>query len=233
MKIELSDEQRAAFYTSHRDRSATSFKKKHLVQYDREFAALTGATPGQSVLEIGCGTGLFLRYLEARGYREIVGLDMDKGLAAALGDLKTAEVHLDDVTQVLDGKLAGRTFDHIVLLDVAEHLQMDVLVALMERLKGHMSPVGTLTVRVPNIESPWGLKMFFGSFDHVTPLGPGRLKELGMLTGWDCQGVYAQEPLRLDRRIKERLLNGLMALLLSYRPDVWTANVIAVYTPVR
>ena len=39
----LDDAQRREFYKSHRERDATGYKKKHRLQYDREFAALTGA----------------------------------------------------------------------------------------------------------------------------------------------------------------------------------------------
>ena len=41
----LDDAQRREFYKSHRDRGATGYKTKHRRQYDREFAALTGADP--------------------------------------------------------------------------------------------------------------------------------------------------------------------------------------------
>lgn len=230
MKSNQSGKQRAAFYQSHRDRSATRFKKKHRIQYDREFTDLTDASPSMAVLEIGCGTGLFLRYLEAREYREIVGIDMDENLAEALADVKRSEIYFGDVTAVLKNQLAGRKFDRIVMLDVAEHLQLDVLVSLMKRLRDHINKDGRLLLRVPNIESPWGLKMFYGSFDHVTPLGPGRMYELGVMTDWSCEGVFPQKPHRISRRLKEGLLNGLMGAFLSYHPDIWTANLLAVYT---
>ncbi|MDP6428572.1 MAG: methyltransferase domain-containing protein [Rhodospirillales bacterium] len=231
MTSSFSDQRRAEIYQSHRDRSATEFKNKHLRQYDREFARLTGASPSMSVLEIGCGSGLFLRYLEARGYREIVGVDMDKQLTEALGDLQHSEIHLDDIGKILSDELAGRRFDRIVLLDLAEHLQLDVLVDLLKALGNHINEGGAMLLRVPNIESPWGLKMHFGTFDHVTPLTPGRMFELGVMSGWDCTGVHPQPPGRLWRRAKERLLASLLASLLSYRPDIWTANLLAVYAP--
>lgn len=227
----LSDARRAELYKAHRERHQVVLKRKHLAQYDHEFAALTGADPSQAVLEIGCGTGLFLRYLEARGYGGIVGVDMDENLSGALADLTRAEIYLDDIAAVLDGPLKGRTFERIVLLDVAEHLRLDVLVALLARLRGHVRPGGRMLLRVPNVESPWGLKMFFGSFDHVTPLTPGRMGELGVMSGWTCTGVFPQHPGRWDRRLKERLLNGVLGALLSYRPDIWTANLLAVYEP--
>jgi SAM-dependent methyltransferase len=225
----LSDEKRAVLYKAHRDRSATTYKKKHAVQYDHEFKVLTDASPSMSVLEIGCGTGLFLRYLEDRGYREFVGLDMDEGLRHSLRDLARSEIYLEDVQTVLRNQLAGRTFDRIVMLDVAEHLRLDVLQDLLQVLREHTVNGGKLLLRVPNVESPWGLKMFFGTFDHVTPLGPGRMHELALLTGWVCSGVFPQEPQRTFRRLKERILNRVVGSFLSYHPDIWTANLLAVY----
>jgi SAM-dependent methyltransferase len=225
-----SDEGRAEFYASYRDRSATNFKPKHITQYDHEFGTLTGADTSMSVLEIGCGTGLFLRYLKSQGYSDIVGVDMDVQLGDALADLDSCEIYLDDISNILSTKLSGRRFDRIVMLDVAEHLQMHVLTDLMKALSKHMKPNGRLLLRVPNVESPWGLKMFFGSFDHVTPLGPGRMWELGLLTGWSCDDVFPQEPRPFLRRLKERLINKLIGGMLSYHPDVWTANLLAVYS---
>jgi 2-polyprenyl-3-methyl-5-hydroxy-6-metoxy-1,4-benzoquinol methylase len=221
--------ERAEFYKSHRDRSAVTYKKKHGVQYDWEFGTLTGATPSMSILEIGCGAGNFLRYLEASGYAGIVGIDMDEYLYDVLADLKTSEIYLDDVAHVLAHQLKGRKFDRIVLLDVAEHIEFDDLVKLLTRLRTHLNDNGKMLLRVPNIESPWGLKMFYGTFDHVTPLGSGRIRELAHKTGWTCEGCFPQEPRKLLRRLKERLLHRVMGSLLSYHPEIWTANLLAVY----
>ncbi|HER25868.1 MAG TPA: class I SAM-dependent methyltransferase, partial [Rhodospirillales bacterium] len=229
MENYLSDNHRATFYKSHRERSSVVYKKKHRKQYDREFADLTQASSSMSVLEVGCGTGIFLRYLEACEYREIVGIDMDENLADVLEDLMRSEIYLDDVMTILKNKLKNRRFDRIVLLDVAEHLQLPVLLNLMKLLRSHINDDGRLLLRVPNVESPWGLRMFFGSFDHVTPLGPGRMFELGNMTGWSCDGCFSQEPGRILRRLKERLLNVTIGALLSYHPEIWTANLLAVY----
>lgn len=221
---------RAKFYKSHRDRSANTLKKKHIAQYDREFERLTSSTPSMSVLEIGCGSGNFLRYLRHKGHAEIVGIDMDEHLADVLSDIDGVDIHLDDVANVLKSKLNGRTFDRIVLLDVLEHIEMADLQSLMVMLHQFIAPQGRVLIRVPNVESPWGLKMHFGTFDHVTPLGPGRLQELAALTGWQCDGCYSQPPAGMFRRFKESLANGMLSFLLSYRPDIWTSNVLAVFS---
>lgn len=220
---------RATLYRAHRDRGAVVLKPKHLKQFDREFANLTEARPDMAVLEIGCGAGLFLRYLEARGYRDIVGVDSDTGLAEALANLRVAKVHLDDVRRVLDGMLAGRRFDRIVLFDVAEHLDLGVLVALLKRLKDALADGGRLLLRTPNLASPFGTAIFFGSFDHVTALSPERMREMGVLAGLECLGVYPQEPVPLFRRMRQRVAFCLMEWMTSQHPGIWTANLLAVY----
>lgn len=225
----LANVHRAEFYKSHRERSATTYKKKHRRQFDREFRDLTGANPSMSVLEIGCGTGLFLRYLEAGGYSQVAGIDTDENLLEALSGLTGSEVHIGDAQAVLAGHFAGCSFDRIVMFDVAEHINLPDLVMLLKTLRTHLADGGRLLLRVPNIESPWGLRMFFGTFDHVTPLGPGRLRELAVMTGWTCISVTPQEPVPLLRRWRERIVNGLLAKMLSYHPEIWTANVLAVY----
>lgn len=225
----LPGDDRAAFYKSHRDRLAVTYKKKHRRQFDREFRDVTGATPSMSVLEIGCGTGLLLRYLEDRGYARIAGIDMDENLLEVLSDLKSTEIHAGDAASVLAEHFAGQRFDRIVMFDVIEHIEMPDLIPLLKTLRDYLTDDGVLLLRVPNIESPWGLRMFFGTFDHVTPLGPGRLRELAMLTGWHCVSVLPQEPVPFLRRWRERILNRLLAAMLSYHPEAWTANVLAVY----
>ena len=225
----FTDGNRAAFYTSHREYAGTLFKKKHRRQFDHDFRDLTCADPAMSVLEIGCGTGIFLRYLEACGYARAAGIDMDDKLVGVLSDLTRSEIHFGDAREVLDEKFAGQRFDRIVMFDVAEHIDLPDLIELLKALREYLTDDGKLLLRVPNIESPWGLKMFYGTFDHVTPLGPGRLRELARLTGWECVSVSPQEPVPFLRRWRERLLNRLLASMLSYHPEAWTANVLAVY----
>jgi SAM-dependent methyltransferase len=81
-----------------------------------------------SVLDLGCGTGMWLRVLAANGHRQVFGVEQQ---SYAPGNL---EVHPDlvltaDLGQHLD---LHRRFDLLVCLEVAEHIDgslADVLVA--------------------------------------------------------------------------------------------------------
>ena len=45
------------------------------------------------IMEVGCGTGYFLRWLKKRGYRNLYGLDYVEGLLAQLGQQGVQTIH--------------------------------------------------------------------------------------------------------------------------------------------
>lgn len=219
---------RSAVYQSFRERSAVTFKKKHEKQYDREFASLTRADASMSVLEIGCGTGLFLRYLEKKGYRRIVAVETDEGLRDALKDLSVAEIFFGDVFKIAQDHFPAEKFDRIALYDVIEHIETAPLFAFMAQVRGLLKPGGKIVLRAPNVTSPWGIKMFFDSFDHVTPITPGRIRELAQTTGYGVDGIYEQVPGKLVKRLSQGLVHKFLGATIAYHPDIWSANLLAV-----
>jgi SAM-dependent methyltransferase len=203
-------------------------KKKHLAQFDREFLHASAANPAMAVLEIGCGTGIFLRYLKARGFADVVAFDTDAGLAAVLDDLPGYDIRLENAGPYL-AALDGPRFDRVALFDVAEHLPVADLVAMMTSLHRVLKPGGRVVIRAPNCGSPWGMKMHFDTFDHITPITSGRLSELASTTGYKVVtmlgGTTGGSALR---RLVERGLFGLLNRCLTYHPDYWQATIIGV-----
>lgn len=224
---------RSQLYKSVRDRSSVALKKKHMDQYDREFESLSQADASMSVLEIGCGTGIFLRYLEKKGYGRVVAVDTDEGLTEALTDLAVAQVHFGDVFYVVAEKLCHERFDRIALYDVIEHIEVGVLFDFMRKLRKLLKPGGKVVLRAPNVSSPWGVKMFFDSFDHVTPMTPGRVREMALATGYGVDGVFEQLPVKWTKRLTQALLHKVFGAALAYHPDIWSANLLAVLSPVE
>lgn len=222
---------RSQAYKIVRDRTAITLKKKHIRQYDREFERIAGADASMSVLEIGCGTGIFLRYLEAKGYGRIVAVDTDENLAGVLADLKVAKTYYGDVFKILAAEMPGERFDRIALYDVIEHIERDALFAFMAKLRDLLKPGGKIVLRAPNVTSPWGVKMFFDSFDHVTPITPGRIREIAQITGYHVDGIHEQAPGKWSKRVSQGLVHRLLNAAVAYHPEIWTANLLAVLSP--
>jgi SAM-dependent methyltransferase len=74
--------------------------------------------PFKSLLDVGCGTGTWLRAADEAGVRELWGVDgvlIDKRSVAA----DRANIAMRDLTGPFD---LGRTFDVVICFEVAEHL---------------------------------------------------------------------------------------------------------------
>jgi 2-polyprenyl-3-methyl-5-hydroxy-6-metoxy-1,4-benzoquinol methylase len=218
-------------YKRVRDRSASPLSPKHLRQYDAEFLAFTGADPTQSVLQIGCGSGLFLRFLAARGFTDVTGVDSDEGLGDVLADLKDNDyvIALTDGEAYVDRHQDSRTFDRIVLLDILEHLALDDGARLLGKLKGMLETDGKILIRVPNATSPWGIRMQFDTFDHVTPYAPGRLRELALLAGYDMTAIAGQTTGKPRKVFFQRCLHWILSRLLPYHPEIWEAALVCTF----
>lgn len=203
-------------------------KAKHLRQFDREFLVPSGSDPSMSVLEIGCGTGIFLRYLKARGFKDVVAVDTDTGLREVLDDLGEYDIQLTDAAGSLE-RIGAARFDRVALFDVAEHLQVSDLVALMKSIHRVLKPGGRVVLRSPNCGSPWGLKMHFDTFDHVTPITSGRLRELATATGFEVFRIFGSRTGSRVRQELERLFCGAVGRMLTYRPDFWEPTIVGVF----
>lgn len=91
-----------------------------------------GFTKEHSLLDYGCGNGLFVRSLQARGFTRCHGYD-PYGKADGTGDR----------AQLQEGP-----FDYILLQDVLEHT--DGPEALLEEMDGHLRDGGFILIGTPN-----------------------------------------------------------------------------------
>lgn len=205
-----------------------ALKAKHLKQFDREFLRASGAEPHMAVLEIGCGTGIFLRYLGKRDFTRVTAVESDAGLAPVLDDITGAQIRFEDGAAFLAGA-AEASFDRVALFDVAEHIALDDLLRLMHALHRVLKPGGRIVMRVPNCSSPWGMKAFFGSFDHVTAFTPERMEELAVATGFTLLRVFGADTGGGLRKLAQNALHWLLDHCLVYRPDYWEVCLIGIF----
>ncbi|MDQ6974725.1 MAG: methyltransferase domain-containing protein, partial [Mariprofundaceae bacterium] len=73
----------------------------------------------EPVLDVGCGSGHFLRFLEMAGYQNAEGIEISSQQAKLARQYVTLEVHDGDVADLLKRKPAG--YAAICMNDVLEH----------------------------------------------------------------------------------------------------------------
>lgn len=113
--------------------------------------------PGRTVLELGCGTGMFTRPLAASGAR-IVAVDV----AEKLVEVARREVQGDVefvVGDLMDpATLAGRTFDAFYCVSVLHHLDLDRVLPILAR---HLRPGARFALSEPNLHNPLNRYWYF------------------------------------------------------------------------
>jgi 2-polyprenyl-3-methyl-5-hydroxy-6-metoxy-1,4-benzoquinol methylase len=110
-----------------------------------------------SVVDVGCGGGSWLSVFHELGIRDIYGLDGDW---ANTDDLLIPSALFQE-TDFLKPFRLSRTFDLVVCLEIAEHIQKSSAPVLIESLT-HLGPVILFSAAIPDQ----------GGVDHVNEQWP-------------------------------------------------------------
>ena len=220
------------FYQAYdRHGEGTVLKKKHIRQYRKDFVQASAFVPGMPVLELGCGNGLFLKYLKHIGVADFVGVDGDRRVLDEMPPDLSAHVAIADFDDFFGSLPAERRFDRAVLFDVLEHFATDDAVALLRKIAGTLKPRGRLVIRVPNMASPFGLGMYFNDVTHRSAFSPGSIRQVARAAGLETVAVLPQAYSTAFKEVRERVLTSTMSWFLAAPPAIWSPNMIAVLQP--
>ena len=122
--------------------------------------------PG-NVLEVGCGSGLSLKYLKEHGATATTGVELrsDVAEAAKLADGVDKIFNLDFVSE--DIPSAEGPYDTVIFSHVLEHFPDPSFV--LNKIKQHLAKDARLLIAVPNIRH-WSVMLpllFRGKFEYA------------------------------------------------------------------
>lgn len=105
----------------------------------------------QTIMEIGCGTGRFLRLLCNDGWNEVIGVEP----SLLYNERAKQEAPLANVIEATlkEAHFANEYFDAIVMLHVIEHL--DDPCSELEEIYRILKPSGMLVVETPRFDTIW------------------------------------------------------------------------------
>ena len=107
------------------------------------------ARPPRTFLDIGCGSGRYLRAMEKRGLSraDISGLELDRKVVASLA----AQGFNVACARVEDATIEAGSIDLATMFHVLEHVAAPQPV--VGRIASWLSPGGVLAIETPNVES--------------------------------------------------------------------------------
>lgn len=155
--------------------------------YGTRFDAVLGALeaqPGEEILDLGCGSGLYARTLVERGAKVTATEFAPTSLAQAMSNLGALAEQVDfRLEDVQDLSLRDARFDKVLLTEVIEHVPGPEL-AIAEAARV-LRPGGLLVVSTPSRFAPmnlaYGLKRRlrrYGFNEHLYEFTPGSFRRL-------------------------------------------------------
>ena len=162
------------------------------------------------ILDLGCGIGHFLYFLDKKGYKNYHGVDGSADQIKFCKEKVTEKVEMSDAFNFLGSK--RDEFDLIVANDFLEHIQKQKLFELLGLVKNSLKTGGKLLVSVPNMSNPFSLMNRYKDITHEMGFTESSLSEALLMSGFkDVEVRGASYPI-----VSLKTVAGRMAAIIIY-----------------
>ncbi|MBW2662562.1 MAG: class I SAM-dependent methyltransferase [Deltaproteobacteria bacterium] len=162
------------------------------------------------VLEIGCGLGSFLYFLQQYGFVNYSAIDLSEECVSSCIDMglgSQANLERADAFDFL--KNSPKKFDVIVMNDVIEHIEKEKIVEMLKLIYVSLADGGRLIIKVVNSSNPvTGASSRYIDFTHTICFTQESLSQVLRLGGFSSFQVLPQ-----DIWVFNPIVNGIGKLL--------------------
>jgi len=214
--------------------------KRQAKWYHSRLAGFLPKEKDECCLDIPCGAGNFLYFLNSEGYENCKGFDLDVhqvNMAKGLG----LPAEQGDVFDVLND--TKNRYKMIASLDFIEHVSKDNAVNFLELCYQNLDKGGVLMLRTPCADGPFGGHDRYNDITHQWGLSSGLIEVLLNMVGFDRVSVLDERPqptgsldtLRWLCFFPARLIANLFCIALGLRPPrIWSRSMFVVaYKPMQ
>lgn len=166
--------------------------------YKLRFKEIMNLPKNSCILDLGCGEGFFLYFMEKMKFTELWGVDISQEqINIAKKYCQRAKFVKDDLKNFL--KNCNQNFDLIMMDNVLEHFKKDEVFEVLKLVYERLNDSGNLIICVPNAGSIWGITMGFIDFTHEVFFTPFSLQEVLVANGFEVVKMKGDAyPLPLD-----------------------------------
>ncbi len=194
-------------------------RRSHWKPYDKTVGLFLPTDPDATIVDVGCGAGILLEWLKARGYGYARGIDIDADQVAFCSQLGVqAEQVMDAALWLADKR---NEIDLLIIKDVLEHVSNDQVKEILLAAKAALKPNGVLYIAVPNAASSFASLWRYVDITHMRSYSDVVLRTEIERAGFDVTAVRDDDTwaigslagiLRLTLRTMFRFVRRLEAL---------------------
>lgn len=160
--------------------------------WDAYFKSLLPADRAAGIIDIGCGSGGFVYYLQRAGYSGASGIDISEEQVAAARGLGITGVAQGDFRDCLAGNPGG--YGAVIARDVLEHFSREEVLDLLFLIRKSLAEGGVCLIQTVNAESPFALRYRWGDFTHETAFSAASLRTALLLVGFREIAAFPAPP---------------------------------------
>ncbi len=214
--------------------TAEESARKLTPSFEKYYAGFLPEAKSAHLLDLGCGDGTLLHWLERRGFSNAEGVDVSPEQIEVAKQLGIKRVSCEDLRVFLSK--SNIKYDVIFLRDVLGHFsKMDIMDILSLACKS-LKDGGWAIIKTPNAESPFSGQLRYGDFTHDVSFTRTSLQQVASAAGFKRVEVYPTPP--VVHGVKSALrfaLWQIIELCLRFyrlvdagsREGIFTQNVIA------
>jgi cyclopropane fatty-acyl-phospholipid synthase-like methyltransferase len=149
-------------------------------------------------LDVACGAGHFLYFLQKEGYVNIFGIDSSQeqlDMAEKMGVKKLSKA---DLFEYLPN--CSQRFDMIVANDIIEHLKKEEVCDFLDAIYSSLSPGGYTLISTVNAQSLLGNRIIYCDFTHESAFTPKSLSQIMRVCAFEDVKIYGEKPVIHDFR---------------------------------
>lgn len=166
--------------------------KKRFAVWQGYFGKFLPDKKQADILDIGCGNGGFIYWLQELGYKNSSGIDISIeqiNLGRKLGITNITQANLIEFLQ--DKK---QVYDLIFARDILEHFRKEEVMEVLELVSKALNKDGKVIIKTPNAESPFAGRYMYGDFTHEIAFTQNSLAQVLRAVGFEKIKSYPQGP---------------------------------------
>jgi 2-polyprenyl-3-methyl-5-hydroxy-6-metoxy-1,4-benzoquinol methylase len=153
-------------------------------QYEGRWAEHLPRELHAKILDLACGNGEFLYFLQRRGFTNVEGIDL---CAASIENAQSIGITTARCGDLFEQPLPPCHYDVIAAFNLVEHLTKDEVLLFVRRIHAALKPGGAAWIVTPNGLSPFGSATRYWDFSHETSFTPSAWRQLARLVGFNAR----------------------------------------------